>query len=1296
MKKLLLILLIIPMLASAQLSKVAEIYSGPGKDFSNPGNFTELNGDVIFTARDGIYGYELWISDGTENGTVLLKDIVTGPGSTWNGSRGPANVPMVQLGDFLYFAANDGVHGLELWKTDGTEEGTVLAADINDGGSSSPASLTVMNGNLYFAADDGINGLELWQYDGTEATLAGDILPGEIAPGTPASSKPVYFTVMKNVLYFSAASSLARNSNELFMYDGTNAPSMVYDINPTMDANSGLPLGSQPQYLTVVGDVLYFSANDATHGNEPWMYDGTNTPRLVEDVRVGTSYAGSNPKHFAGNDTLVFFYASDYGTYRDEVWVYNAKGDSTYVMDLNPTGGSNPNGLQMIDGKLIFTARVSDGTEMHIFDPAVNTMPWNPFDLHTGGLFASTISQPIFYQVDNKLYFAGNSTLSSDSTGMELRYFDWADSTVHLVADINPEPGQGSAVSGLSYINNLFWFSANYQLGKEPFISDGTESGTMILKNIYEGGHANPTNFVEFNNELYFSAADKDHDNELWKTDGTAAGTMLVEDINLAGSSDIYNQITLGDRLIFGAKNDSTSMNVYSYSVANGIELIWYAQSTSTSDGMKYGTGFDAIIYKDYYYFIAELATGERELMRTNGTAAGTDTITSFEENFSNIQYLTVVNDILYFKGKNTRMGGDELWAFDGTNLTMMPEINKANWGGSISRVEMAFYNGELYYQAKYDSTGTSTIADEVGYELYKYNVAEDTSYLFANIQVGTGNGYPAKFTEINGLLVFVADAGYASTRVELYYTDGTTTDTIMDINKTGSSMNTSNTWFEKLNDTTLIFIANDGIHGNELWITDGTHAGTRMVKDINEGGSLNISDNYVVLNDVMYFIANDALWCTDGTEEGTFKVGEMTNGATLPTNYPASGDDNALTLFNGDFYLGAFDVMGTELYKYTPVFKPTTQASAVVANPVTDITAVIAWTNGDATNRVVFVAEGLLEIEATPENLISYEASADWSAPGSILNDTVPFYCVYNGNGSSVELTNLEDSTDYTVYVFEYNGGMYTQLYNSDTTGNYTSFKTKFVQTITFDALAEVTFGDANFDLAATSTSGLDVAFTSNDENVVTISGATVTIVGAGTATITASQAGDATHMPAADVEQTLTVNKADQSITFDAIASVGEGEGTFDLTATASSGLDVTYASSDETVATITGATVTITGPGTTTITASQAGDNNWNAAVDVTQDLVVRPNSINEVLTNEIDLYPSPATTRVKLYLGEHFSADNTVRIMSMTGKTVASYTLSSASEYLNIQDLEAGLYIVNIRIKNQTAIKKLIVE
>lgn len=162
--------------------------------------------------------------------------------------------------------------------------------------------------------------------------------------------------------------------------------------------------------------------------------------------------------------------------------------------------------------------------------------------------------------------------------------------------------------------------------------------------------------------------------------------------------------------------------------------------------------------------------------------------------------------------------------------------------------------------------------------------------------------------------------------------------------------------------------------------------------------------------------------------------------------------------------------------------------------------------------------------------------------------------------------------------------------------------------QAITFNTLPDKLVTDADFDPGATASSGLDVSYTSSNTSVATIVNGLIHITGAGTSTITASQAGDENYNLAQDVSRTLTVNKLDQSITFDPIPDKYTTDPDFDPVATASSGLTVTYSSSNTAVATIVSGNIHILGAGSSVITAMQAGDATYNPAADVTRTLIV----------------------------------------------------------------------------------------
>jgi mucin-19 len=164
--------------------------------------------------------------------------------------------------------------------------------------------------------------------------------------------------------------------------------------------------------------------------------------------------------------------------------------------------------------------------------------------------------------------------------------------------------------------------------------------------------------------------------------------------------------------------------------------------------------------------------------------------------------------------------------------------------------------------------------------------------------------------------------------------------------------------------------------------------------------------------------------------------------------------------------------------------------------------------------------------------------------------------------------------------------------------------------QTITFPAIPSKSYGTAPFSLTASSSAGSNysITYSSSDSNVATVSSNTVTITGVGSCLITASQPGDFIYKAATNVSRTLTVTKASQTITFTSPSAQTFGNGSFTLLATASSGLTVSFTSGNTNVATISSNTVTIKGAGTVSITARQAGNTNYNAAISVAKTLTV----------------------------------------------------------------------------------------
>lgn len=337
----------------------------PGSSSANPIALTKLNGMLLFLAQ-GTDGLDLWKSDGTGAGTMLVKPIgfdqqpnypdplpvvvgntlyfagkaTDGTVNLWKSDATETGTVVVKsfgqlttsfLPDYLtevagtlFFIADDGLHGPELWKSDGTTDGTVMVKDIYVGNMSyrAPTELVNVNGTLYFTTDDGIHGSELWKSDGTEL---GTVMVANIR-ASEAGSFPTELVNVGGTLYFAAVSD--DDEAELWKSDGTaNGTTKVANIGPGSS-------GSNPFELINVGGTLYFAAYDPVNGTQIWKSNGTAAgTTMLRKLTYGSG--GFGPSHLFQAAGVLYF-TIDTATGR-QLWKSNGTSSGTLLVNSFPT-----------------------------------------------------------------------------------------------------------------------------------------------------------------------------------------------------------------------------------------------------------------------------------------------------------------------------------------------------------------------------------------------------------------------------------------------------------------------------------------------------------------------------------------------------------------------------------------------------------------------------------------------------------------------------------------------------------------------------------------------------------------------------------------------------------------------------------------------------------------------------------------------------------------------------------------------------------------------------------------------
>ncbi|WP_224371206.1 ELWxxDGT repeat protein [Hyalangium versicolor] len=860
---------------------------------------------------------------------VLVRDITPSPSPVVD-SWGSDPSKFVQVGNKLFFVAQDSAHGYELWVIDGTAAAR-LVRDFAPGDTSSyPSMLTAFKGLLYFTISS-----ELWRSDGT---------PEGTQPFYPETSTALGVSELKVIgetMYMSAG---LYNERELYKTDGT--PQNTVQVK---EIRAGFGISADISWMTDMGGTLFFLANDGYTGQELWKSDGTSEgTQLVKDITpgsTGTTFDASRAMRVVNNTLYLSVQNSP------ALWKTDGTTAGTVLMKSFAASG-HPQEMTQVGNTVFFSANDGvSGVEL-----------WK-----SSGTAASTVV------VKDMQAGSGSSyPMSLIEAGGWLYFF----SGINAAGDLYKSDGTDAGTQWVATSRYIYWernitragtgvyfFERGSTSDKYALSRYDTVSGTKTVLHTFTptswNGFSSPTAFGLWDNTLIFAANDTGVGLESWKTDGTPEGTVPLANISIpTHGSRPAGLVSLENKLFF---------TVFT---GTGRDL-W--SSTGTEPGTTVvKQGFGGIFYLSpqggTVYFSGHTSTAGNEPWLSDGTEAGTRLIKDINPGTANSSpwsFVLLNGKLLFFA--TTPANGSELWVSDGTDAgTMLLKDINPGTASSSGRV-LGVVDGVAYLSADDGAHG---------YELWRTDGTAAGTVLVKDLVVGTGSSYPSELRGLNGSVVFAAynsasqsllwrmnpsgnvqqvtisSSGVISTgptgltlyNGALYFFTSSRNDKLWKYDGTTLSA-TAVVLNRFVNPTSLVsggnglyFIAGEQQHGTELWFSDGTAAGTRIARDVYPGhlsGAVGGSLLAVPSQGVVVFRATDGVhgvepWVSDGTEAGTWMEGDLAPG-------PATSNPTDFTLSGNSVFFSADDgTHGVELWRFSLGAADTTPPTVVCPTAVT------------------------------------------------------------------------------------------------------------------------------------------------------------------------------------------------------------------------------------------------------------------------------------------------------------------------------------------------------------------------
>lgn len=862
---------------------------------SLPHSFIDFQGETYFGAAGSVGGF--WKTDGTEEGTVMIKDVRLDYDGNWD--RG---YELVKSAQYIFFIAgqretdigyfNRVVAPFELWRSDGTAEGTIKLYEFTAKDFFRRPPMLVFQNMLYFTEETADHGIELWRSDGT---VDGTAMFMDIWPG-PESSTPEFLSNVDGLLYFSARTDDGRT---IWWTDGTEQ-----GTESTITVDDAAHADLRINNLVDANESLYFTTFARAAGGKFWRSDGTTE---------GTELLESSYPHPVGSAVKSaggLFYWLNESFYQ--------------IVGLWFTGGTGDEAEQLLTDNVVFQGNVVP-TDAYLYFEAMDgngeSQTWR-----SDGTVEGTVNlgEPTIRldSIDGEdVYFQGN-----DAHGYELWRTNGTITGTTLISDIVPSsldnPRFRAYPSPIHPTDNGALFGVNEgTFGKELWRSDGSAEGTRLVKDIDPTLRGLSLSRIAAADDFVYMIDGWNHilghRFSMMKSDGTANGTDVFQSFDFVPNAfDNYPPVVL-------------------YTIGNTLYYlhsgkIWKSDGTFDGTVVLVDSGVDDMVtFDEKIYFSKDGA-----LWLTDGTLEGAALLANFRLDYEatgiHSRSWYIGGDRLYFVA-DTPQNGDELWRTDGTP-SGTKVVKRASMDGVTSFPRNLFYhNGLLYFSDRVGESFHRGLWITDGTEEGSGPVTSSDADLYVSEYAAIS--LPASTRSLgNGSLVLFSgfNQAYGS---ELWRTDGTAEGTalVVDIYPAGESSNPTNLTSM---DSYILFVANDQDGHQGLWRSDGTAEGTEMIAELRIGTGWPLNAPLLRVGNFLYFSADDGehgfeLWRSDGTAAGTVMLSDF---------YPGSIGSNPqhLTYRDSMLYFSANNGLSGEQLFAIPVEAPTSLST--IDEPTVDL----------------------------------------------------------------------------------------------------------------------------------------------------------------------------------------------------------------------------------------------------------------------------------------------------------------------------------------------------------------------